>query len=176
MLQPTKAFFEEALGVTKQVSTAMVTAWGLLGNFFVLWFSKGGVALDTIDFWVGSFFILVVAAVQIIAFGWVFGLERGIDEAHSGAQLRIPRFFHFVIKYVSPVYLLVVIIGFSFTYLPDKTIAEGYVSKVMKDADTQRTWLFLLLTIAALLAITVVGSRRWRAQGRDLDGRLPATD
>jgi neurotransmitter:Na+ symporter, NSS family len=181
MLQPTKAFFEEALGIDKKKSTALVTIWGLAGNAFVLWYSKGLTALDTIDFWVGSFFILIVAAVQIIAFGWVFGLERGIAEAHEGSRLRIPRAFQFIIKYVSPVYLLVVIVGFCITNLPDTvasdgTVSPGYWSKMLADPDTQRTWVFLIVTIVALVAITAIGARRWRAQGRDLDGRLPAAD
>ncbi len=181
MLQPTKAFFEEALGIGKKASTTMVTIWGLAGNAFILWYSKGLTALDTIDFWVGSFFILVVAAVQIIAFGWIFGLDKGLAEAHEGATMKIPRFFQFVIKYVSPVYLIVVIIGFCLTNLPDSVdkdgkVTDGYWSKMLADPDTQRTWVFLIVTIVALVAITAIGSNRWRAQGLDLDGKLPAKD
>ena len=181
MLQPSKAFFEEALGIDKVKSTTLVTVWGLIGNAFVLYYSKGLTALDTIDFWVGSVFIMIVAAVQIIAFGWIFGLERGIAEAHEGAQLRIPKLFQFVIKYVSPAYLILILIGFCFTYLPDKvkddgTVETGYWTKVLNDADTQRTWVFLLLTIAGLVTITAIGARRWKAEGRDLDGKLPAAD
>jgi SNF family Na+-dependent transporter len=181
MLQPSKAFFEEALGIDKKKSTTLVTLWGLLGNAFVLWYSKDLTALDTIDFWVGSVFIMIVAAVQIIAFGWIFGLERGVEEAHHGAQLRIPKVFQFVIKYVSPAYLLVILIGFCLTKLPDTrnadgSLSPGYWTKVLTDADTQRTWVFLLLTIGGLVAITAVGARRWRAQGLDLDGKLPAAD
>jgi len=130
MLQPTKAFFEEALGVTRGVSTTMVTLWGLAGNAFVIWYSKDLTALDTIDFWVGSFFILVVAAVQIIAFGWIFGLDKGLAEAHEGAALRIPRLFGFVIQYVSPAYLLVVIVGFCIYKAP------GYVDTLRGNVTT----------------------------------------
>jgi NSS family neurotransmitter:Na+ symporter len=181
MLQPTKAFVEEALGVDKRVSTLFVTAWGLVGNFLVLWFSKGGVVGDTLDFWVGTFFILVVAAVQIIAFGWIFGIDKGIAEAHEGAQLRIPRPFWFVIKYVSPVYLLVVIAGFCWYNLPDRTneqgeVVPGELSKILGNSDVQIGWAIILCTIAGLVAITTIGARRWRAQGLDLDGRLPAKD
>lgn len=174
MLQPSQAFFEEALGIGRGAATALVTVWGLLGNAFVLWYSKDLIALDTIDFWVGSFFILIVAAVQIISFGWIFGLERGIDEAHQGARLRIPRLFQYVIKYVAPVYLLVVLIGFSVQNMPayfDTLTGSGDAS-----ANARLTWLVLLATIAGLVVITTIGSRRWRAQGLDLDGKHPAPD
>ena len=189
MLQPTKAFVEEALGVDKKVSTMIVTAWGLVGNFLVLWFSKDGTVGDTIDFWVGSFLILVVAGVQIVAFGWIFGLDRGIAEAHEGAQIRIPRFFQFVIRYVSPLYLIVVIVGFCWNNLPDPTDANGgpvlggdgkpklgELSKILENTDVQIGWAIILATIAGLAALTFVGAKRWRAQGLDLDGKLPAND
>lgn len=189
MLQPTKAFLEEALGVGKGVSTTMVTVWGLVGNFLVLWFSKDGTVGDTIDFWVGSFLIMVVAAVQIIAFGWIFGLERGIAEAHEGAQIKIPRFFQFVIKYVAPTYLLVVIGGFCWNNLPDPKNSDGTpvlnadgtrklgeISKILENTDVQIGWAIILTTILGLVVITTLGARRWRAEGRDLDGKLPAAD
>jgi SNF family Na+-dependent transporter len=181
MLQPSKAFFEEALGLSRGKATALVTVWGLAGNAFVLWYSKDTTALNTIDFWVGSFFILLVAAVQIIAFGWIFGIDRGIAEANAGAHMRIPKFFEFVIKYVSPTYLLVVIVGFCVQNLPDSVDAAGQrsageISKVLENPDAQRTWMLLILTILALVAITGMGARRWRAQGLDLDGREPAKD
>lgn len=170
MLQPTKAFFEESLGIDKKKSTLLVTAWGLLGNGVVLYFTANTTVLNTIDFWVGTFFILVVAAVQIIAFGWIFGLERGIAEAHEGARLRIPRFFQFVIKYVCPAYLGVVLIGFCWQNLGNE------IRGLIDNPDAQIAWLVILLTIAGLVAITAIGARRWKAEGRDLDGKLPAAD
>lgn len=174
MLQPTKAFLEESLGIDRVRSTIAVTLWGLTGNLFVLWHSRNLIALDTIDFWVGTFFILVVAAVQIIAFGWVFGVDRGLAEAHHGAQMRIPGVFRYIIKYVSPLFLLIVIAGFCINDVP------GYWRTLWADtqdaADARKTWVLILLTIGAIVAITAIGARRWRAQGLDLDGRhgLPA--
>lgn len=124
MLQPTKAFIEESVGVTRIGSTVIVTVWGLVGNLFVLYYSKGLIALDTIDFWVGTFFILVVAGIQIIAFGWIFGIDKGLKEAHEGSNMRIPAVFGFIMKYISPTFLLIVVIGFCINNAP------GYVDKL----------------------------------------------
>ena len=174
MLQPTKAFVEETLGVGRGVSTTVVTLWGLVGNLFVLWYSKGLIALDTIDFWVGTFFILVVAAVQIVAFGWVFGVDRGLQEAHVGANMRIPSLFRPIIKYVAPLFLGVVIVGFCVNNVP------GYLDTLFADTeaagDARKTWVLILLTIGAIATLTTIGARRWRAQGLDLDGTEPAND
>jgi neurotransmitter:Na+ symporter, NSS family len=170
MLQPSKAFFEEALGIDKKKATLLVTVWGLAGNAVVLWFTRSTTVLNTIDFWVGTFFILVVAAVQIVAFGWIFGIDRGLAEAHHGAQMRIPGFFRIVIKYVCPAYLGIVLIGFCVQNLGSE------IRGVFANPDAQIAWLVILATIGGLVAITMIGAKRWRAQGLDLDGKLPAQD
>jgi SNF family Na+-dependent transporter len=178
MLQPVKAFLEEALGIGRKAATIVLTVVCLLGNLFVLYFSRGLVALDTLDFWVGTFMIFIMAAAQIICFGWVFGLERGWKEAHEGAHMRIPGIYRFIIKYVSPLYLIVIFVGFCIQGIP------GYVRTVLGDAskgispdhDAQLAWLVILGVTAALVAVTAAGSRRWRAQGRDLDGRQGPDD
>jgi neurotransmitter:Na+ symporter, NSS family len=147
MLQPTMAYVEEALGVSRKGSTTIVAIVALCGSFFVLWFSRSLVALDTIDFWVGTFLIFVLAAVQIICFSWVFGVDRGLKEAHEGAQMRIPGFMRFVMKYVAPTYLIVVFVGFCTQNLP------GYVRGLAGTKDlaaaTTETDLRAALTEAA---------------------------
>ena len=80
----------------------------VVGSFLVMYFSQGGHLLATIDDWVGTFLIFVLAMVQIICFSWVFGMERGWKEAHQGAHIRIPGFYKFIMKYVAPLYLLIV--------------------------------------------------------------------
>ncbi len=176
MLQPAQAFFEEALGVSRGLSTTLVSAVCILGNLFVMYFSEGLTALDTIDFWVGTFMIFIMAAVQIIAFAWIFGLDKGLAEAHQGAHIRIPRLYRPIIKYVTPLYLIVVFVGFCVQNIP------GYVSALF-GANGQApntvalySWGVILASIALLLALAFVGARRWRAQGLDLDGQLPPAD
>jgi SNF family Na+-dependent transporter len=178
MLQPTKAFFEEALGLSHKGATVLVAGLCIAGNLFVLWFSKGLVALDTLDFWVGTFMIFVVAGTQIICFSWIFGADKGLEELHRGAQIRIPRIFRFIIKYISPVYLIVIFLGFCWYNLPP------YVRSVLGDPATGTpanrsviyAWLVILGSIAMLMIVTAIGSRRWRAAGMDVDGKRPPDD
>ncbi len=164
MLQPAKAFIEEALGVSREMSTTVVTGVTLAGSFFVVWFSKGLVALDTIDFWVGSVMIFVMGGIQIFFFSWVFGLERGLREAHEGAQMRIPRFFHVVMKYIAPFYVVVVFVGFAVQTLPD------YIPQIRENVVVQYTLGLVALVAISLIIMTRIGERRWKKEGRDIDG------
>ncbi|MBL8859115.1 MAG: sodium-dependent transporter [Planctomycetes bacterium] len=181
MLQPAKAFFEEALGVGTKTATTIVALITLFGNVFVLWFSKDLIAMDTIDFWVGTFLIFVMAGVQIIAFGWVFGIDRGWKEAHVGARIRIPGIYRFIIKYVSPVFLLVVFVGFIFQNLPDKTgddgvVTLGWISKIADSRTMQLSLGLVTLVILFLIIVTAIGARRWAREGRDLNGEREPDD
>ncbi|MBI1178512.1 sodium:calcium symporter [bacterium] len=108
MLQPGIAFLEEALGVGRKVSVTLLGALTALGCLFVVNFSKDLKALDTIDFWVGTFLIFVLATILIITFGWIMGVDKGFEEAHQGAHIRIPNAFRFIIKWVSPAFLLII--------------------------------------------------------------------
>jgi neurotransmitter:Na+ symporter, NSS family len=134
MLQPSKAFFQEALGIGNKAATTVVTAICILGNLFVLYFSRNLMALDTIDFWVGTFLIFVVAGTQIILFGWVFGAEKGFKYAHEGAHMKIPGFIRFITKWVSPVYLIGVFALFCYVNAP------GYIRTMLATpADIEAT-------------------------------------
>ncbi|MDH5311099.1 MAG: sodium-dependent transporter [Gammaproteobacteria bacterium] len=167
MLQPAKAFFQEALGLTHRGATLLVAGICIAGNLFVLWFSKGLVAMDTLDFWVGNFVIFIVAGIQIVCFSWVFGVDQGLDEMRRGAELRIPRWFRFLLKYVAPAYLLVIFVGFCWNNIPQyfrSAVASG-------DPAVLYAWLVILGSIALLLTVTAIGTRRWRAAGLDIDGK-----
>jgi SNF family Na+-dependent transporter len=125
MLQPVIAFLEEGAGLKRHFSVTFLGLIAALGSGFVLYFSKGLTALDTFDFWVGTFFIYMLAMVQAVLYGWVMGIKRGEEEAHEGAHLRIPRVIQYVLKYVTPVYLGVIFVAFCYTKLPSSE-AESF--------------------------------------------------
>ena len=112
MLQPVIAFFEEGLGLKRHASVAFLGLITALGSGFVVYFSKdrcspstrstSGAARCCSWSW---------PLIQAILYGWVLGIERGEQEAHEGAHLRIPRFVQFILKYVSPAFLMAVLVG-----------------------------------------------------------------
>jgi SNF family Na+-dependent transporter len=180
MLQPGIAFLEEGLGLNRKQSTALLGLFAALGCLFVVYFSKDLKALDTLDFWVGTFLIFVMATTIIIVFGWVVGLERGWTEAHRGAELQIPSLFKPVMKYVSPLYLLTI---FSFWLLfnvfgwnPEAGTftPTSYVTDLVGDSPNPvaRLAVLLILIVTGFFALLVgAAGRRW---DRRLDPR-PAT-
>lgn len=160
MLQPAKAFLEESLGIGRVASTSILVGTGLLGNVFVLWFSGDLVALDTIDTWVGTLGIFVLASIQIVIFGWVWGVDAGFEEAHEGARIRIPSVYRFIIRYVSPAYLALVFGAFCYNNLPGRVSAMfGLDGGPGRPVEVMSLGL-VGATLAAIVVIISIGARR----------------
>ncbi|HLF57299.1 MAG TPA: sodium:calcium symporter, partial [Thermoanaerobaculia bacterium] len=170
MYQPSLAFFQEALGWSRKNATSFMVSICILGSFLVMYFSRDGIFWSTIDDWVGTFLIFVLAMIQIICFSWIFGIERGMREAHHGAQLHIPHFYRFIMKYVTPTYLLAVFVAFCWQNL-------GAWLRSVADEPLRQGAVGLIVATAALLVVcTWFGEKRWRSAGLDVDGRLPAEE
>ena len=72
-------------------------------------------------------------------------------------------------KYVAPVYLLIVLIAFCITNLP------ASIAQIRQEPLAQLA-LGLIAAVLVLMALCVrVGEKRWREQGLDLDGKELAT-
>jgi NSS family neurotransmitter:Na+ symporter len=174
MLQPGIAFLEEGLGLNRKQSVSLLGLMTSMGCLFVVYFSKDLKALDTIDFWVGTFLIFVLATVLIIVFGWVLGIEKGWQEAHKGASMRIPSFFKPIIKYVCPLYLLTI---FSFWVLfnvfgwqpsTGKFEPTSYVTDLVGTNSSPVARMsvgLIVLVILFFIITTAAAGRRWDKAG-----------
>ena len=157
MLQPGIAFIEEAHATTRRTSVALLLTITLIGSLFIVYFSKGLKALDVMNFWVGTFFIFVLATVQVIVAGWLFGLENILKEAQEGSRIKIPKFLGFIIKYVCPTYLLIVFSAWCWQEFPKQWTA------LKNDTITQLTVGFIILLFALFLWLTSFAIKRWNA-------------
>lgn len=170
MYQPALAFLQEALGIGRKAAVMLMVGVCLIGSAGTIYYSEGGRFLSTIDDWVGTFLIFVLAMVQIILFSWVFGLEKGWKEAHQGAQIRIPGFYKFIMKWVAPAYLLIVFAAFCYSNL------GAWIKDAMAHPAKQLA-LGLIAAVTVLLLVCVrIGEKRWRAMGLDIDNKVPLAD
>jgi SNF family Na+-dependent transporter len=164
MYQPAMAFFDESLGRGRGFSTGLVVTCCLIGSFLTMYFSKGLVFLDTVDSWVGTFGIYILAMIQIGIFSFIFGVTRGLEEAHEGAHIRIPGVFRPVLKFIAPTYLLVVFGFFAYGSLP-KWIAE-----VVNDPVRQYALGLVTVVTLFLVACVYIGERRLAEDNIGLEG------
>lgn len=152
MLQPGIAFLEEALNINRKQSVAFLGFLTAVGCGFVVYFSADAKALDTIDFWVTNLLMVVLAAVQIIIFGWIIGIEKGFEIAHRGAAFRIPRIFKFIMKWLSPSFLIVIFLAWIYNGVLGFQFGGGerVYSSYIKD-------LFIEPNLVAWLSVGLIG-------------------
>ena len=107
---PAIAFLEDEFNLTKKKASLIFAFGSFIACHFVIFFMSRGV-LDEMDFWGGTFCPVVFALVEVILFAWIFGMDRAWTEMHSGSDMNIPRIYRFIIKFVTPLFLIF-ILGF----------------------------------------------------------------
>ena len=108
MLTPTVAFFREEFGF-RRAQTAWISGGVclLFGLLHVQWLQYG--FLDEWDYWAGTFGLVLVAVLETVIFMWVFKPENAWKSIHMGADIQIPRIFKFIMTYVTPIYLFIIL-------------------------------------------------------------------
>ena len=85
----------------------------LLGLPTVFFYQYG--VFNEYDYWAGTVALVVFALAESIVFAWIYGIDRGWEEITRGADMKVPIIYRFVIKYVTPVFLLFVFVGSVFS-------------------------------------------------------------
>jgi NSS family neurotransmitter:Na+ symporter len=124
MSSPAIAFLEDEFKWKRSKAVNVVFAVLTSCVLLVVAFFKYGV-LDEMDFWAGTLGLVAFATIEIILFSWVFGVKRGWEEMHHGADLKVPRVFKFVLKYITPVYMLAVLGLWIYQYAIDELLMKG---------------------------------------------------
>ena len=108
MLTPIVAFFREEFGARREtVAWSLGAVCFVFGLLHVRWLGHG--FLDEWDYWAGTFGLVLVAVLETIVFVWIFRPERAWASIHQGADIRIPGVFKFIMTYVTPLYLMVIL-------------------------------------------------------------------
>lgn len=153
LAQPAVAFMEDEFNLTRHKAVAIfATICFILCQPVIFLLGRG--LLDELDFWGGTFCLVLFATVETILFTWVFGIDRAWEELHIGADITIPKIYKFIIKYITPLFLLI-ILGFWFfqQWLP--TIRMEGVSAENRPfvLATRLGLVLLLITLAVMVKI-----------------------
>jgi SNF family Na+-dependent transporter len=155
LTQPAIAFLEDEFKWKREKAVIAVFSVLVVLSAIVIAFFRFGF-LDELDFWAGTFGLVVFAAIEIVLFSWVFGLKKGWQEMHKGADLKVPRIFKFILTYVTPIYLLV-LLGYWF-------YTDAIKEFLMKDEDPARhpyLWGARVMSVALLLVMLLLIRKAW---------------
>ncbi len=194
MGQPILAFLADELGIRRERGAAIFGAAVFGLGFLCVWLYPGG-AFDEFDFWTGTFSLVVFALAEALIFAFVFGIDWGWEEITRGADLEVPRLFRFVLKWVTPAFLVAVFAsslvkpaagawrealaglaaGRGWPFAPDSVVGKilhsGEASTAWWDADGLPTRILVQDATRALLLLVFAGFAAlvwlaWRRRGR----------
>jgi SNF family Na+-dependent transporter len=124
MFTPLLLFLQDELGIDrKRIVWFLGVLIFVLMQPVVLFMHKG--VLEELDFWAGTYLLVVFAAIEAVVFAWFFGMRRGWKEMHEGADFQVPRIFYPIMGFVTPVYVLGLLGWYSIYALPQKIMTAG---------------------------------------------------
>jgi SNF family Na+-dependent transporter len=106
MGQPVVAFLEDEFGMDRKKAVTVLAIAVLIAVQFVVFFLKYGF-LDEMDYWAGTFGLVVFALIETILFMWVFGADKAWEEMNKGGDIQIPFIFYYIMKYITPLILMI---------------------------------------------------------------------
>ncbi len=152
MGQPIISFLEVDLGMDRKRSiTILGLSFFLFSQPVIFFLGKG--FLDELDFWVGSFALIVFAIVETILFAWIFGMGKGWLEIRRHSLINIPKIFAYVIKYITPAFLFFTLISWLIKDVPKKLFMEGVPESCVPYVIGARVMMLLLFLIFIVLKI-----------------------
>ncbi len=165
LAQPAIAFLEDEFNISRKKSVMIFGAITfVLCNAAIFFLGKG--VVDELDFWGGTFCLVLFATVEVILFGWIFGINKAWEEVHHGADMRLPGVYKYIIKYVTPIFLLVVLTAWFF---------QEWLPIIRMDNVTDANRPYILATRVGLwllfIALAVLVRLAWRKSERGGGGK-----
>ncbi len=156
LAQPAIAFLEDEFDIDRKKAVGIFSIVCFLLCQPAIFLLGHGV-VNELDFWGGTFCLVLFATFETILFAWVFGMERAWEEIHHGAQMSIPKIYKFIIKYITPLFLFL-ILGF-WLY------QEGLPTILMRNANPADRIFVLgtrVLLLIILIALAIMVRFAWR--------------
>jgi neurotransmitter:Na+ symporter, NSS family len=154
LAQPAVAFLEDEFDISRP-KAAMYFG---IAAFFLCQpaiFGLGYGVVDELDFWGGTFSLVLFGTIEVILFAWVFGMNRAWDEIHCGAELRVPKIYKFIIKYITPLFLLII--------LGSWLVQDGLPTILMHNVPKENRTVVMVLRIMLAVIFTGISLAVWAA-------------
>jgi NSS family neurotransmitter:Na+ symporter len=158
LAQPVIAFLEDEFKWKRPRAVIALFSVLTLGTLMVVFLFRYGI-LDELDFWAGTLGLVLFGTIEIIVFSWIFGIEKGWGEMHKGADIQIPRIFKFILKFITPFYLLILLVMWTY-----QDAIERFWMIGVPEAHHPYLWgaraLFLTIIVVTVILVRAAWRRR----------------
>jgi SNF family Na+-dependent transporter len=134
MGQPIMAFLQDEFKYSREKSALAFGAMLLPLALPVALFNQRSF-FEEFDYWAGTFCLVVMAIGEAVLFAWIYGIDNGWAEMMRGADLKVPRAFYWIMKFVTPTLLIVILCASMFE---PKVGWDGYLSATTSGNSAKR--------------------------------------
>jgi len=107
---PWMGFMQDEFGYSlKKAAWSFGLITLIMGLPTVIFFNQG--VFDQYDYWAGTVVLVVFALAESILFGWVFGITKGWNEINDGSDIKLPKIYKPILKYITPTMLIIIFMG-----------------------------------------------------------------
>lgn len=106
--QPFMSFLQDEFQFSRKKATIITGSLLFILGQPIIFFLKYGF-LDEMDFWLGTFGVTLFACIEVVIFVWIFGPKNAWAELTAGADIKVPKIFYYILKYITPTFLFVLL-------------------------------------------------------------------
>lgn len=140
--QPVVTFFQDEFGIKRSSSVIITMGIMFVSVLMVIFMNQ---TLDEWDFWAGTIGIVIFGLVEALIFMWVFGGGNAWAELNRHGIIKVPRVFYYILRYITPLFLLIIIAWWGVELLPGELEETGWTIWV------SRAYLILLFVVLTVL-------------------------
>ena len=167
MATPIMAFFREEFGMKREHVAWSIGLVVLIAGVMHIRFLEFGF-LDEWDYWAGTFGLAVFATVEVILFMWIFKPENAWKSIHQGADIQLPRVFKFIMTFVTPAYLLVILLWWGYSEaIPILALDKNPNGGVYSTKALPYVLLSRAIIVFILVAFLILIRMAWKRNGYD---------
>lgn len=149
LAQTIVAFFEDDFGLSRKKSV-FITMGIIVTSILMIVFVTD--TLDEWDFWAGTIGIIFFGFMEIVLFMWVFGGDKAWAEINRNGAIKVPRLFYYILRYVTPVFMLFLLSWWAIELLPAHLEESDWTIWAARA--------YLILLFLVLTALVFIADRR----------------
>lgn len=154
---PAISFMIDELGWTRTKAVNVVSLFTFAASNLVIFYLAHGF-MDEMDFWAGTFGVVLLGFIEIVAFFWIFGADSAWKEITRGARVSVPGFYRIVMKFITPLFLATILATWIKSDIKKVFVMEGV-------APEHRIYLWgaralMLVIIAAFAVLVAIASKK----------------
>jgi len=166
MAQPMMAFLEDEIGLTRRQAAVVLGIFWFFSSHLCIYLRGGW---QVMDFWAGTFGPPLLAFVEVVLMMWIFGGDKIWNEMHRGAVMKVPRFFYYTAKYITPLFLGLILVTWIYQNIASPIVKGSIFQKAIEGVEMGwAVWVTRIFLISVFLSICLVVWFVWKRKRREV--------